>query len=175
MGLSLDHYTHGIPLTLSSQASTPLDTQLEIDAHLHNIRSSPNAHNRWFDKAVTLIVESNTRAGAMGEHSPVDALVPSIVAEYAVVEGIDEHAFLHPDPSAACAEADERVGWRRLDWVADDTIERECMGAEERAKAIIQDSDDSVLWFTEYGTDWIKGVGMLVLYSFEPSLTWSAQ
>jgi len=161
MGLSLDHYTHTDlppPFSPSSQPVPPLSTQLELDAHLHNTRSSPNAHNRWFDKAFTLIIESNTRAGAMGEHSPCDALVPSIVAEYALVQGIDEQAFLHSDPGVSYDEEEEIPGWKRLDWVVDDIIEQECAKAEERAKVIIQDSDDSVLWFTEYGADWIKGV-----------------
>ena len=30
------------------------------------------------DKALTLIVDPSTRAGAMGEHSPCDVLVPSV-------------------------------------------------------------------------------------------------
>ncbi|KAH9068364.1 carnitine acetyltransferase [Lactarius deliciosus] len=76
-----------LSLSATNQKSLEVVQQsiFAIDSHLHNIRSSINARNRWFDKAYTLIVETNTRAGAMGEHSPCDALVPSIVADYAVV------------------------------------------------------------------------------------------
>ena len=156
MCLSLDHYTNGV--TQPPGKIPPLNSQLELDAHLHNIRSGRNARNRWFDKAFTLIVESNTRAGAMGEHSPVDALVPSIVTEYALVQRVEMDAFEKP-LSASTGQEPSPTGWKRLDWVVDDHIEKECREAEQRAQAIIQDSDDSVLWFTDYGTEWIKDVG----------------
>ncbi|EGN98888.1 hypothetical protein SERLA73DRAFT_54801 [Serpula lacrymans var. lacrymans S7.3] len=156
MVLSLDHYTH------NSDPSTPaaLNSQAEMDSHLHNIRSSQNAHNRWFDKAFTLIVERNSRAGAMGEHSPCDALVPSIVAEYAVVEGIDEAMFSRTDPTSS-TPIRQSGGWERLEWVVDQKIKDECLRAENRAKLLIDNSDDSAFWFTDYGADWIKDVAQL--------------
>ena len=49
--------------------------------------------------------------------------------------------------------------WERLDWVADEHIQKECTAARERALKIIENSDDSVLWFDDYGTDWIKTIG----------------
>lgn len=107
MGLSLEHTTHTLPpfpptspsTTLNSRhtyvpfsTSRPLSThpsQSTLDSHLHAIRSTPtNVCNRFFDKPFTLIVDPSTRAGAMGEHSPCDALVPSIVAEYGIVIGV---------------------------------------------------------------------------------------
>ncbi|PPQ99150.1 hypothetical protein CVT24_009340 [Panaeolus cyanescens] len=155
MGLSLDHITHIIPPSTSS-AHPRSSAQNELDSHLHSIRSTTqNVSNRFFDKAFTLIVDPSTRAGATGEHSPVDALVPSIVAEYGVVEGVDVKAFEHRE---GCPPEDGK-GWERLDWVADDKIWKECEQAKRRAEAIIQDSDDSVLWFDGYGTEWIKNFG----------------
>ena len=50
-------------------------------------------------------------------------------------------------------------GWERLEWVVDERVRRECVGAEERVKAVVEDSDDGLLWFTDYGTDWIKEQG----------------
>lgn len=97
-------------------------------------------------------MESNTRAGALGEHSPCDALVPSIVSEYAVVEGVDHSLF----SGALGSVQPSLTGWKRLDWVTDEIIERECVEAGERARVIVMDSDDGVLWFNEYGADWIK-------------------
>ncbi|KAH7913563.1 acyltransferase ChoActase/COT/CPT [Hygrophoropsis aurantiaca] len=154
MVISLDNYTHD-----PNNSSPSLDSQVEMDAHLHNVRSARDGHNRWFDKSLTLVVENNTRAGAMGEHSPCDALVPSIVADYAVVQEIDPSAFSASQP---CMELEPAVaGWERLDWIVDNKIETECLAAEERAKALIQNSDDSAFWFTEYGADWIKDVAKL--------------
>jgi hypothetical protein len=131
----------------------------DIDAHLHNTRSSHAARNRWFDKAFTLILESTARAGVMGEHSPVDALVPSMAGEYAVIEPVNSAAFVSPEPVAfpnVSAARPSPIGWSRLDWVVDEYVRRECMVAEERARNVIDDSDDNVLWFTDYGSDWIK-------------------
>ncbi|KAK2463432.1 hypothetical protein APHAL10511_004518 [Amanita phalloides] len=148
MGLSLEHVTYVLPPTSSSNTE-----QRVLDAHLHTIRGSLlNAANRFYDKPFTIIVDPSTRAGATGEHSPCDALVPSIVAEYGIVEGVDMNAFDTAYPS------DNVTGWERLDWVTDDEILKECKAASERAKKIMDDSDDSVLWFKEYGSDWIKGV-----------------
>ena len=171
MGLSLDHYTYILPASYT-RPLTPLpepDSSEEVDAHLHNLRSSQPSRpgrNRWHDKPFTLIVESNGRAGAEGEHSPVDALVPSIVADYAVVEGLDEAQFEESKAGASGLQssrsenAAQACGWRRLDWVVDDHIIAECKKAEHKLRSVVKDSDDSVLWFDAYGTEWIQGHGM---------------
>jgi hypothetical protein len=111
-------------------------------------------------KVYTIIVKTNTRAGAMGEHSPCDALVPSIVADYVVTQSIIPESFSSPEPPSFFSERDlDNTGWERLDWVTDARIKAECIAAESRAESLISDSDDSVLWFSDYGTDWIKSIG----------------
>ncbi|KAF8638322.1 hypothetical protein AX17_002342 [Amanita inopinata Kibby_2008] len=152
MGLSLENTTHVLPPTSSSNVQ-----QRALDAHLHTIRGTPlNAANRFYDKPFTLIVDPSSRAGATGEHSPCDALVPSIVAEYGVVQEVDVNTFGSSQSEAT--HVGNTQGWERLDWVTDQRIESECAVAGARARKIIEDSDDSVLWFQDYGTDWIKGV-----------------
>lgn len=189
MALSLDHTTYTIPPSPSSQRSSSSSqphpstgtkprtapAQSILDSHLHSIRSTPiNAANRFFDKPFTLIVDPSTRAGATGEHSPCDALVPSIVAEYGIVEGIDADAFdFDPAAGANAGSAGMGVlngdtgvaGWERLDWVVDRKVKNECVAAMERSRKIVEDSDDSVLWFEDYGTDWIKSVGASCLFA----------
>lgn len=49
--------------------------------------------------------------------------------------------------------------WKRLDWIVDEKVKIECEEAHKRVSQIIEDSDDSVLWYEAYGTEWIKGVG----------------
>ncbi|KAA1467647.1 acyltransferase ChoActase/COT/CPT [Dentipellis sp. KUC8613] len=157
--LSLDNWTLGAsPGTTSTPA---VDSLEEVDHHLSNIRSSRHARNRWFDKAYTLVVETNTRAGAMGEHSPVDALVPSMVAEYAIVQEIDASFFSDPVPKLASHDSGGKTGFERLDWVVDEHIAQECRAADTRARSLIADSDDGVLWFKDYGTDWIRNTAQL--------------
>ena len=110
------------------------------------------------DKPFSFVVDPLARAGATGEHSPVDALVPSIVTEYAIVQGVLDDSYIST-PEAVSGEPPRSNGWRRLDWVTDDRIEREFGKAEGRAKEIIVDSDDNVLHFSAYGADWIKAQG----------------
>lgn len=162
LALSLDPWTYAPDTPSSSQPLPQPNTPEEMDAHLHNLRSSHSSHpghNRWFDKPYTIIVESNGRAGANGEHSPCDALVPSIMGEYSVVQEIDLEAFpydfFHRFPF-------HPPGWKRLKWVVDSHITAECARAESRIRPIVQDSDDHVLWFDAYGTDFIKHEGKLV-------------
>ena len=96
----------------------------------------------------------------MGEHSSCDALIPSVVADYAVNQSIIPEMFLQQEPAPFSSNRDpDRTGWERLHWVTDARIEAECIAAESRAQALIADSDDSVLWFSDYGTDWIKSIG----------------
>ncbi|KAJ2922360.1 hypothetical protein H1R20_g14739, partial [Candolleomyces eurysporus] len=166
MALSLDHTTFSITPPHPSRPLPPhkvhhrSSAQSALDSHLHMIRGTElNIGNRFYDKAYTLIVDPSTRAGASGEHSPCDALVPSIVAEYAIVQGVElseftEDKVIHPQGVDASEAA-----WERLDWVADERIQKECTAARGRALKIVENSDDSVLWFDDYGTDWIKTIG----------------
>ncbi|KAI0719277.1 acyltransferase ChoActase/COT/CPT [Cerioporus squamosus] len=155
--LSLDHYAY----TLPPSHQTP---DLDLAAHMHNVRSGHGArpgHNRWYDKPFTLIVEANTRAGVLGEHSPVDALVPSVAADYAIVQGVDDDAFPERIGSDMLAmdtgsDAVDTTGWERLDWVTDERIAKECDEAARRAKEIVDDSDTDELVFTAFGVSWIK-------------------
>ena len=165
MALSLDHTTYIIPPpSLSSYQHARTTHQNALDSHVHTIRgTTQNVSNRFFDKPFTIIVDPSTRAGASGEHSPVDALVPSIVAEYGIVQGFDAKAF---ETRGTGENEVDGKGWERLDWVADEKTWKECLAATERANAIINNSDDSVLWFDKFGSNWIKSFGLfLFLFS----------
>ncbi|KAG8935954.1 hypothetical protein FRC02_005429 [Tulasnella sp. 418] len=153
--LCLDAHT----LAPRPSSQSPHLTKPNIDAQVLNCAAGgPTGANRWFDKALTVCVENNGRAGMMGEHSPCDALIPSIIVDYAIAEHIKPEAF---DSAAGKWSLDtedsvNKKQWQRLDWVLDDTVRKECESASQRAKALIADSDPSQLWFAEYGADWIK-------------------
>ena len=110
------------------------------------------------DKPISYIVDPLTRAGIMGEHSPMDGLPPSIVAEYAITHGVSDDSYIS-SPEVVSGGLAAPNGWRGLEWVTDNRIEREFWEAGERAKAVIADSDNNVLHFSEYGADWIKAQG----------------
>ncbi|KIK62459.1 hypothetical protein GYMLUDRAFT_41909 [Collybiopsis luxurians FD-317 M1] len=153
MCLCLDTETHTLSSTSSLSVSQPSGiSQQDLDSHLHAIRSVPsNVSNRFFDKPFSIIVDPSGRAGAIGEHSPCDALIPSIVGEYAVVQQAEF------EPRTSSTPADE--GWNRLDWKTDARVIEATRSARARAEAIISNSDDSMLWFEEYGADWIRSAG----------------
>jgi len=91
----------------------------------------------------------------MGEYSPCDALIPRVVADYTVNQSIVPEMFAQPEPTSFSSNPDpDMTGWERLDWVTDARIEAlaECITAESRAQALIADSDDSVLWFSDTGS-----------------------
>ena len=88
----------------------------------------------------------------MGEHSPCDALVPSIVFEYGVLQGVVSDSFSSSLDSDA-------IGWKRLNWEIDSYIEKEIQRVERETEELVGNSDDEGLWFADYGTDWIKNVG----------------
>ena len=154
MCLSLDHFTS----PTGSSDKHPRDCDKEVREHLHLARSSWDGRNRFMDKPLSLIVDPLARAGAMGEHTPVDGLVPAIVAEYAIVQGVSDDSYVL-SPEAVSSKPSARNGWRRLEWVTDDKMEGEFQEAKERAKAIIADSDNNVFHFSPYGADWIKTQG----------------
>ena len=155
MALCLDDYT------LNENHGWPTSSSQEVQSHLHNIRSGNNGRNRWFDKALSLIVESNSRAGLMGEHSPCDALLPSIVADYALVQTIDAP---EPAPLSAPSPVQTSREWQRLDWTVNDILLRKCEEAEAAAETIIAESDDNVFKFTSFGSDWLKYSGSNVFF-----------
>ncbi|KIJ52558.1 hypothetical protein M422DRAFT_156186 [Sphaerobolus stellatus SS14] len=169
MVLSLDDYTH--PPSSASKSSPIKDVQL--DAHLLNCSSGMHGHNRWFDKCVSYMIESNGRSGGMGEHSPCDGLVVGHLLFESLGENINPDAFSStpssPSPRTSSSSApinsstmpESTLFVQRLDWVADKQIKAWCVTAENTAKAISEDSDASMLVFREFGREWIKDVAKL--------------
>jgi carnitine O-acetyltransferase len=152
LGLSLDDHVHTIDPTSLTRSSNPV-RQAEYDSLLHAIRGTQkNVSNRFFDKPLTIIVDPAARAGAMGEHAPVDALVPSMVAEYALEKSVDVSAFVSTEKEKEILP----THFSFLDWQVPNKMWEEFVNAQLRADRILADSDDSVLWFESYGVDWIQ-------------------
>lgn len=116
------------------------------------------AHNRTFDKCMTLIVEPNGRAAFMGEHSPVDALIPSIVGEFATAVPMPPVGTPLPHELEGVSPLEAAPKWAKLPIATDARVDAAIAAAEGRARAIAAESDIRVLWFDEYGADWIKKV-----------------
>ena len=115
-------------------------------------------HNRWFDKAISFVVEPTGRASLTGEHSPVDALIPSFLSETVLEDPMPPVGEPLPERAEGVSLLAESPKWSKLAWQLDDRVRASIAHAENTAKAITSDSDIGMLWFSEYGADWIKKV-----------------
>ncbi|MBB6380721.1 carnitine O-acetyltransferase [Pseudonocardia eucalypti] len=105
--------------------------------------------NRWFDKAVTLIVFADGRAGINIEHCELDgttvlAFVDTILGER--------------QPAAETAEGGPTFG--PVEFVLDDGLREAVRKAADSFAAFAGDTVSTVLSFTEFGADVAKGLGM---------------
>ncbi|KAJ3063529.1 hypothetical protein HDU98_000685 [Podochytrium sp. JEL0797] len=103
--------------------------------------------NRWFDKSITLCVSSDGRAGANGEHSPLDALVCAYLMDFAV-------SF--KETNKTTEEMNAVAPIQPLTWVVDVKATEFIEKAKVFAKALIANSDAKVIQFTKYGAEFIK-------------------
>lgn len=156
--LSLDSSNLGLPT--NHPAPPHSASPASVDAHARNTSGAGRTgHNRWFDKALTLSVEPNGRAGIMGEHSPCDALIPSIVADFAAAEPCPAPGSPFP-LIAGRNEADGSVPtWRKLQWTLDEKTRADIASSEAKMKELVSNSDIRTLWFDEFGAEWMKKIG----------------
>jgi hypothetical protein len=158
----IDQHASDLPLSQSRSLST---VPSDLLSHQCAIRSSPSALNRFFDKPLSLIVEPSTRAGAMGEHSPVDALVPSVVCEWAVAgaNGVSVCGGLAGVPfenihKLEGLQAGSGSRWTRLNFVSSPSIQIAIENAKQHARTLVSNSDHQVSYFEEWGGEEMKRV-----------------
>ncbi|SCV74232.1 BQ2448_6664 [Microbotryum intermedium] len=148
--LALDGHTIKSP---QYQSSSPVSQTTDLDAHIVNGSSAGGeGRNRWWDKAITIAVESNGRAIMNGEHSPCDALIPSIIAEYVLAEGVSADETSQKGKGSL-------NGVQKLEWVLDAQAEKNIEAAVKTISDLAKDSEGKMLWYDEYGAEWIKKVG----------------
>ncbi len=121
-----------------------------------------NAHNRWFDKSLTVVVSNDGRLGLNGEHSPCDALVPSMLVNYA--------STMEPakDPAGAIHAV---VPVSQILWKTDAQVWIFLKEAQLEANRLIQDSDSLILHYKGYGSDVMKKYGKRVDSMIRQSVT----
>ena len=166
--LTLDINQHASDLPLSQSSRSLSTVPSDLLSHQYAIRSSPSALNRFFDKPLSLVVEPSTRAGAMGEHSPVDALVPSVVCEWAVAgaNGVSINGGLanvpfgniHQGGKLEGLEAGSGSRWTRLNFVSSPPIQVAIDNAKQHARTLVSNSDHQVSYFEEWGGEEMKRV-----------------
>ncbi|KAI8807159.1 acyltransferase ChoActase/COT/CPT [Cladochytrium replicatum] len=110
-----------------------------------------NARNRWFDKAIQLVVASSGRAGVNGEHTPADAVAPGMI--------FDQMVQNEPAVDPPSAKADVRLpAPQKLEWDVDGKIDSFIATAQKQATALINDTDSVLLQTDIYGGKYIKEI-----------------
>lgn len=117
-----------------------------------------NGHNRWYDKSITVLVESNGQCVYTGEHSPADALLVSYVFDHMLIEPCPPPFDIRPVTPDAVQDAS---CFEHLTWKVDPVIEKCLENAQKAADDTAAFSDSYVEVFEDYGTDWIKKVAKL--------------
>ncbi|KAI7950444.1 hypothetical protein MJO29_009118 [Puccinia striiformis f. sp. tritici] len=125
-----------------------------LQGHIRTASTNYDGYNRWFDKSFSFIVENNSRASVLGEHSPCDALIAAIITDFVLAEGVGP-GLCDPTVKAASHES-ENLGWKKLEWVTDQRISQFIQDSKSTVESISKDSDSDLLIFDKYGTDYIK-------------------
>ncbi|KAK3825295.1 MAG: acyltransferase ChoActase/COT/CPT [Benniella sp.] len=106
-------------------------------------------HNRWCDKSMNLIFERDGKFICHGEHSPCDALIPSLVMDVIIRKPTE----LNAPSSNAAIEAP-----KHLAFVTDAKAQEHIKAASATIEALSKNSDCGIIYFDEYGADYIKKV-----------------
>lgn len=145
---TIEEALFAICLDDQSHPSQPYDLAFQHNAH------GGTGHNRWYDKAISILCASDGRAGMNGEHSPCDALIPSRLMDHLVAgepardpPGVPSHPdlLLHPATRP-----------HLLEWQTDAEIDAAIRHAEATALAICEDADVGVLHYEGYGSVGIR-------------------
>ncbi|KAJ3313799.1 hypothetical protein HDU76_002555 [Blyttiomyces sp. JEL0837] len=123
-------------------------TPTDIDFTHHQLFHNFNGHNRWFDKAIQLVVMPTGRAGVNGEHTPSDAVIPGRIMDFIVSN--------EPAQNPHEVSSKPLPPPTKLKWVVDSQVSKLIQEAEATAKALIEDTDSVLLQTKIYGGKYIK-------------------
>ncbi|CAO3577102.1 unnamed protein product [Absidia cylindrospora] len=130
-----------------------------------------HGHNRWFDKTISLIIENNGQAAAMGEHSPSDAALVGFMVYSLLFEKTNclQTGEIKPpwltDARAPDAPPSSPL-MEHLIWTTDSEIDEHLHQAQEAATLLGDESDPYNHHFRGYGSEWIKRIGKMPPDSF---------
>ncbi|KAI9595103.1 acyltransferase ChoActase/COT/CPT [Syncephalis fuscata] len=110
-----------------------------------------NAHNRWFDKPIQVIVANNGRAGVNGEHTPADAVTPGTFFD-AILKAEPSRDPINVDDTASLASPEH------LSWTIDSSVSDAIEQAEKETAKLIGGIDSVILHYQEFGYEYLKRV-----------------
>ncbi|TPX50509.1 hypothetical protein SeMB42_g02227 [Synchytrium endobioticum] len=133
-------------------------TNQTIDHSHHQIFHGMDGHNRYFDKALEIVVANTGRAGLNGEHTPADAVIPGRFMDYILA---NEPA---QDPPNASSTTLPPI--RKLKWHVNNSISEYISYADKTAKKLIDNTASVLLHYDVYGGRYIKEVAKIAPDSY---------
>jgi carnitine O-acetyltransferase len=138
-------------------------------AALYGHPSRGQGHNRWFDKAISFIVENNGRASVMGEHSPVDGIAVDyflhFVLKVSVVQAAAGKTIDSPWLTSAKAPQITSPSVHHLTWTTDLDVDGFLNHAQASANATAKKVLFHNLLFDDFGNDAMRKAVKLPLDS----------
>ncbi|KAI9269130.1 acyltransferase ChoActase/COT/CPT [Phascolomyces articulosus] len=120
----------------------------DIDQAHRNMFHGTEGRNRWFDKALSFIVENNGRAGVNGEiHAPADAIIPFTMFGEIIKSEQGESSNINVSAPAPPT-------W--LSWDITPSISDALKTAQSNAAKLINDIDSVLLHYHGYGSNLMK-------------------
>ncbi|KAG0304234.1 hypothetical protein BGZ98_005775 [Dissophora globulifera] len=137
-------------VTLDSAAeATKADRKNDFEEWAKFGMHGHGGHNRWCDKSLNLIFERDGKFVCHGEHSPCDALIPALIMDYVVRKPTD----LNAQCTNATIESPHH-----LSFVTDAKTQEHIKAASLTIEKLSKNSDCGIVYFDEYGSDYIKKV-----------------
>ncbi|TPX34563.1 hypothetical protein SmJEL517_g02819 [Synchytrium microbalum] len=133
-------------------------TSQNLDASHHQIFHGMDAHNRYFDKAIEIVVANSGRAGVNGEHTPADAVIPGRFMDF----------ILSNEPAADPANVSSAAlpPIQKLEWQTTPSVMQAIESAGKICKELIDNTSSVLLHYDIYGGRYIKEVAKTAPDSF---------
>ncbi|MGH3791300.1 MAG: choline/carnitine O-acyltransferase [Pseudonocardiaceae bacterium] len=128
---------------------TPKDAQEAADQLLHG-----EAGNRWFDKALSLIVFPDGSAGLNGEHCKLDGTTIVSFIDAVLGASAEEHS------RRSAAEPQGTPAWAPLDFVLDADLRADVQAAAAAFAAYAADTASATLTIEGFTSERAKQLGM---------------
>ncbi|KAJ2572701.1 hypothetical protein GGH19_004662 [Coemansia sp. RSA 1807] len=144
----VDSALFGVCLDVNVDAKDIYDPERSVALFTH----SNSGCNRWFDKAIQLIVLGNGRVGVNCEHTPADALTTGSL----LMEAMEKETGIYKD-TASCAELAEPMP---IQWNVTPEVVKLIDNAQKEAGALAGNLRMLLGNMTQYGAQWIKTLGV---------------
>ena len=125
------------------------DKDGDFDAWCRYMLHGDDARGRWYDKAMSVVVDAGGRVAVNAEHSPSDGLHATTVFNWSLRNNVDLNA--------GRTVSDEQLPVpEQLPFDIDTEMSKRIKQANGRILQKIQDSELVTLYHMDYGNDWIK-------------------